>query len=98
VITSKAVAALAVITLTLATFSGVDTSRAGGGDVAAGLIGGFAAGAIVGSQLARPRYPGPVYYEYAAPGPVYYEYYAPPPAYYPAPCWSWRGEYRYRVC
>lgn len=41
-------------------------AHAGSGDVAAGLIGGFAAGAIVGSALA-PR-PAPVY---VAPAPVY---------------------------
>ena len=40
-------------------------AHAGGGDVAAGLIGGFAAGAIVGTVLA-PR-PAPVY---VAPAPV----------------------------
>jgi len=83
VITSKAVAALAVITLTLATFSGVDTSRAGGGEVAAGLLGGFAAGAIVGSALA----PRPYYY---GPAPVYV---APPPPAFVAPACYWtRGE------
>jgi len=81
VITSKAVAALAVITLT--TFSGVDTSRAGGGEVAAGLLGGFAAGAIVGSALA----PRPYYY---GPAPVYV---APPPPAFVAPACYWtRGE------
>jgi len=81
VITSKAVAALAVITL--ATFSGVDTSRAGGGEVAAGLLGGFAAGAIVGSALA----PRPYYY---GPAPVYV---APPPPAFVAPACYWtRGE------
>jgi hypothetical protein len=56
--------------------------------VGAGLLGGFVAGAIVGSALARP-YP--------------YPYYGPAPAYYygPAPyhgCWRWRHGYRYRVC
>jgi len=81
VITSKAVAALAVITL--ATFSGVDSSRAGGGEVAAGLLGGFAAGAIVGSALA----PRPYYY---GPAPVYV---APPPPAFVAPACYWtRGE------
>ena len=41
-------------------------AQAGSSDVAAGLIGGFAAGAIVGTALA-PR-PAPVY---VAPAPVY---------------------------
>ena len=47
-------------------------AHAGSGDVAAGLLGGFAVGAIVGSALApRPYYaPAPVY---VAPGPVYAE-------------------------
>jgi hypothetical protein len=42
-------------------------AHAGSGDVAAGLLGGFAAGAIVGTALAGPR-PAPVY---VAPAPVY---------------------------
>lgn len=46
-------------------------ARAGGNDVAAGLLGGLAIGAIVGSAVAAP--PRPVY----APAPVYV---APPPA------------------
>jgi hypothetical protein len=47
-----------------------------GGALAAGLLGGFAAGAIVGSAAARPYY-------YAYP-----PYYAPAPVYVPAPrCW-----------
>jgi hypothetical protein len=54
--TAVAVSALAAFT----------PAHAGNGDVAAGLLGGFAAGAIVGSVLA-PR-PAPVY---VAPAPVY---------------------------
>jgi hypothetical protein len=50
-------------------------ARADGSAVAAGIIGGLAAGAIIGSAL-RP--PPPVYY---APAPVY----APPPPVYVAP-------------
>jgi hypothetical protein len=44
---------------------------AGGGDVAAGLIGGLAAGTIIGAAVARPRYyaPPPVY---VAPAPYCY--------------------------
>src|SRR5256885_12860546 len=41
-------------------------ARAGSGDVAAGLIGGFAAGAIIGSALAPRPAPG-----YVAPVPVH---------------------------
>jgi hypothetical protein len=66
-------------------------------------IGGFAAGAIIGSALARPYYgygygyraPAPVYYDYYTPAPAYYGYYAPGPYY---GCWRWRYGYRYRVC
>lgn len=60
-------------------------SYAGGGDVAAGIIGGLAVGAIIGSAAAsqpRPYYaPAPVYME---PAPVYM---APPPR-----CYWTRGE------
>ena len=83
-IASKPLAALAVIAI--ATLSNVSPSRAGGGDVAAGLLGGFAAGAIVGSAMApRPYYYAPVY---VAPPPVYA---APGPAYAPECYWT-RGE------
>jgi len=47
-------------------------AHAGGGDVAAGLIGGLAAGTIIGAAVAGPRYyalPPPVY---VAPGPSCY--------------------------
>jgi len=46
-------------------------ARAGGGDVAAGLIGGLAAGTIIGAAVAGPRYypPPPVY---VAPAPYCY--------------------------
>jgi hypothetical protein len=86
-IATTPVAALAVIAL--ATFSDVSASRAGGGDVAAGLLGGFAAGAIVGGAMApRPYYYGPAPVYVAPPPPAYVE---PPPAYVPACYWT-RGE------
>jgi hypothetical protein len=62
------------------------------------IIGGLAAGAIIGSAHARPYYgygyyqPAPAYYGY---GPAYSGYYAPGPYY---DCWRWRNGYRYRVC
>jgi hypothetical protein len=69
--------------------------RAGGGDVAAGVIGGLAAGTIIGAAVAGPRY-------YAAPPPVYV---APGPACYWArgqPVWDgYRGVWTYpavQVC
>jgi hypothetical protein len=58
--------------------------------VGAGVIGGLAAGAIIGSAFANPYY-----------GPGYY--YGPRPAYYGQGCW-WRrvwgpnGWHRVRVC
>ena len=83
-------ASLAVLTV----ISGLSTTpaNAGGGDVAAGLLGGLAVGTIVGSAVAQPRY----------------YYYAPAPVYVPAPrCWLerervWDGYgyviQRVRVC
>ena len=55
-----------VTALTISALAAASPAQAGNGDVAAGLLGGFAAGAIVGSVLA-PR-PVPVY---VAPAPVY---------------------------
>jgi len=58
--------------------------------VGAGVVGGLAAGAIIGSAFGRPYY-----------GPGYY--YGPGPAYYSPGCW-WRrvpgpyGWHRVRVC
>jgi hypothetical protein len=54
--------------ITISALAAASHAHAGNGDVAAGLLGGFAAGAIVGSVLA-PR-PAPVY---VAPAPVYVE-------------------------
>jgi hypothetical protein len=99
----KAVATLAaaatIAAATVATPNSAD-ARWGWGPV----VGGFAAGAIVGSALARPYYYPYGYYGYYAPAPVYYDYYSPAPLYYgygPRPyygCWRWRHGYRYRVC
>lgn len=65
-----------------------------GGDVAAGVLGGLAIGAIAGSALARPLPPPPVYYR---PAPAYV-YEAPPPV----TCyWTrqqvWIDRYTYQV-
>jgi hypothetical protein len=81
-------------------------ARAEGGQIAAGIIGGLAAGAIIGSMVRPP--PPPVYY---APAPVYVApppppvYYAPAPTCYlapGAPMWDqWRGIWvrpQIRVC
>jgi hypothetical protein len=45
--------------------------QAGGGDVAAGLIGGLAAGTIIGAAVTAPRYYGPPPL-YVAPAPYCY--------------------------
>ncbi len=46
-----------VVALLLAfTAAGITPVRAGGGDVAAGVIGGLAAGMIIGTVVAGPRY------------------------------------------
>lgn len=57
-----------VTALTCTVVSTPNFAHAGNGDLAAGLLGGFAVGAIVGSAVA-PR-PAPVY---VAPVPVYAE-------------------------
>jgi hypothetical protein len=44
--------------------------RAGGGDVAAGVIGGLAAGTIIGAAVTAPRYYAPPVY--VAPSPYCY--------------------------
>jgi hypothetical protein len=61
-----------VAAVTVSAVAAPNYAQAGGGDVAAGLLGGIAIGAIVGSALApRPYYaPAPVY---MAPAPVYAE-------------------------
>jgi hypothetical protein len=46
-------------------------AQAGGGDVAAGLIGGLAAGTIIGAAVTAPRYYGPPPV-YVAPAPYCY--------------------------
>lgn len=90
----------AAATIAAATVAMPGTADAGQGWWGPAIIGGIAAGIIVGSQIAQPQYPGPVYFEYSQPGPTYYEVY--PPQYYAPPpldsCWRWRHGYRQRVC
>jgi len=63
-------AAVTALAVTLATVAAPQPAQAGGGRIAAGVIGGLAAGAIIGGALAAPRYYGP--YGYYGPGPYYY--------------------------
>jgi hypothetical protein len=100
----KAVTALAALaTLATAAVATPTTADAGRGWWGPAIVGGIAAGAIVGSALARPYYgsgygyypPAPVYYDYYTPGPAYYSYYGPRPYY---PCRRWRYGWRYRAC
>ena len=95
--TLTAVAAAA--TIAVATIAAPTTADARRGWWAPAIIGGLAAGAIIGSAYARPYYggygyyqPAPVYDDYA---PAYYGYSAPGPYY---GCFRWRNGYRYRVC
>ena len=62
---------VAVSALALTAVSQPASAGNNGGAVAAGIVGGLAVGAIIGSQAARPNYySGPGYYEAA---PVYEE-------------------------
>ena len=72
----------AIITSLAITSAATTPVRAGGGDVAAGLIGGLAAGTIIGAAVTAPRYYGPP--------PVYV---APAPY-----CYWTRGEPPYGMC
>lgn len=61
----------AVVASLIFSSAAITSVRADGGDVAAGLIGGLAAGTIIGVAAAGPHYypPPPVY---VAPGPTCY--------------------------
>lgn len=88
----------------VAILSPTQKAVAGGGDVALGLLGGLAAGTIIGSVASQPRYyyePVPVEVEVGGPpGPVMMA----PSCYWTrgAPVWdSWRGVWvrpRIQVC
>jgi hypothetical protein len=67
--------ALGAVVLAAAALPSTAEARCHGCGVAAGVIGGLAAGAIIGGAIAG----GPAY---AAPGPVYVEPPPPPPSYY----------------
>jgi hypothetical protein len=91
---------VAAVTMAATIFALPATADAGRGWWAPAVIGGIAAGAIVGSALAAPYpygyyAPAPLYYDYYTPAPTYYSFYGPPRYY---GCWRWRHRYRYRVC
>jgi hypothetical protein len=78
---------IVAIGLTMAQIGAPIQVRAENGQVAAGILGGLAAGALIGSAV-RPAPPPPAYY-YPAPA------YAPPPPAYVVPtpsCYYTRGE------
>jgi hypothetical protein len=66
------VIALAAATMLAAAAPQAAQARCYGCGVAAGVVGGMAAGAIIGSAMANSA-PAPVYVEPAPPPPVYYE-------------------------
>ena len=72
-----------VTAIAISALAAPNPARADAGDVAAGLLGGLAVGAIIGSAVA-PR-PAPVY---VAPAPVYM---APAPVYMVPQCYWTRG-------
>jgi hypothetical protein len=99
-ITKTLTAIAAAATLGLAAVAVPQPAQAhDGGAVAAGIIGGLAVGALIGSAAAQG--PGPYYHHRR------HYYYAPAPVYYGPPCywarervwdgwgWHWR---RVRVC
>ena len=84
------VAGATAVALAVLAVAAPHQASAGSGDVAAGLLGGFAVGAFVGSVLGPPApvyvAPAPVY---VAPAPVYV---TPTPVYAgPPPCYWTRG-------
>jgi hypothetical protein len=91
------VAIVAAATLALASVAVPQDAQARGGRLAAGIIGGLAAGAILGAAASQGPYyygPGPYYY---GPGPVYYA----PDCYWTHERWwnGWRWRWRrVRVC
>ena len=101
---TKPIAAAVAVSLAAFAFAGAaqaDDHRhhgGNGGNVAAGTALGFAAGAVVGTTLAQPRYyaPAPVYVAprpvYVAPRPIYVQ--PRPVVYRPAP---WSPEW-YQYC
>jgi hypothetical protein len=100
--TALAVAATVAVAAVSAATQAEARWRGGGGAVAAGVIGGIAAGALI-AGAGRPYYGDPGYYGYA-PAPAYYGgpgyYYGPPCRWQRQRFWDgygWRIR-RVRVC
>jgi hypothetical protein len=55
-ISCRQILAVSLAALTVCSVFITTPATAGGGDVAAGLLGGLAVGAVVGSAVAQPRY------------------------------------------
>jgi hypothetical protein len=83
------VACATAVTVAVLAVAAPHQARAGSGDVAAGLLGGFAVGAFVGSVLgAPPVYVAPPPPVYVAPAPIYA---GPPPCYWTRGRPMWNG-------
>jgi len=83
------VACATAVTVAVLAVAAPHQARAGSGDVAAGLLGGFAVGAFVGSVLgAPPVYVAPPPPVYVAPAPIYA---GPPPCYWTRGRAVWDG-------
>lgn len=73
-------AGMTAAALALTSIAAPQPAQAGGGRIVAGVIGGLAAGALIGSAVAAPRYYGPGPYGYYGAG------------YYPGPGCYMQGQ------
>lgn len=89
--TKPLLTAAAAFAIACATVAAPVEAQARDGAIAAGVLGGLAAGAIIGGAMAsRPAY-GPVYVAPPPPPPVYY-YEEPAPVYMAPRCFWAQGE------
>ncbi|MDQ2082476.1 hypothetical protein RA307_20000 [Xanthobacteraceae bacterium Astr-EGSB] len=87
-----AAAVVAATVVTLPTSSEARWRGRGGWGIGAGVFGGLAAGALIGSAIAGPRYYAPYYgYGYRP----YYAYYGPRPYYRPRPYYGYAPGFAY---
>ena len=103
-LTGVALAGVLAIGAVTASSQQAEAHWRGGGAVAAGVVGGLAAGAIIGGALAYPRYGYGYGGYYGGPAYGYAPAYYGGPAYYGRSCWTRRvvgpngGVRRVRVC